>query len=102
MRFGVLAAFATLCMGFASAASQPVTVVLQFEHPDSSVSLHSMQVEVRSILGKTVDLRFTSSQNYGQSSPGRLVMFHMRGYCTMAGPDTETPQQGVTLASTYV
>jgi hypothetical protein len=105
MRFGVMALFASLLMGSATLAkpsTQSVTVILQFEHPDSSVSVQSMQREVRTILGKSVDVRFSTSSEFGQSSPGRLVVLHMRGYCTMAGPNTEAPQGGVALASTFV
>lgn len=105
MRFALLALFAialgSLCAPQARCSSQPVTVLLQFDHPESKVSSRIMEREVRSLLGKSIDLRFKAFEEESGSEPGRLVIFRMHGFCSMLGPET-MDNGGVVLGSTYV
>ena len=105
MRFPLLAlsamALTLLLAPAAPCASQPVTVLLQFDHPGSSISSQSMEREVRSLLGNSLTLNFKTRQEEGRSEVGRMVIFRMHGVCSMSGPATED-HSGVALGSTYV
>ncbi len=105
MRF-VLLALSAMALGSLSApqarcSPQPVTVLLQFDHPGSNVSSRFMEREVRTLLGKSIDLRFKTFEEEGVSEPGRLVIFRMHGFCSMLGPET-ADNGGVVLGSTFV
>jgi hypothetical protein len=80
----------------------PVKVILQFEYPASSIAIRAMETSAMRILAKTISLRFGSASSATTASMGRLVLFEMKGYCTMDGPAAEDTGSGSILASTFV
>lgn len=84
--------------------SLPITVVLDFEQPHSSVSLESLQHELQRILAAArlkVDLRLNSDlPNAPQFRD--VVLFKMKGHCTMeALPIGALSDERGALAMTY-
>jgi hypothetical protein len=86
------------------AATLPVTVLLDFEQPHSSTSLQALAQELERILGPArlkVDLRIKSEMPPA-SEYGELVLFKMRGHCTMnALPIAALSDERGALAMTY-
>jgi hypothetical protein len=80
----------------------PVKVILQFEYPASSIAIRAMETSATRILGKTISLQFDSASSATTASMGRLVLFQMKGYCTMEGPAADDPGSGAILASAFV
>lgn len=81
-----LLASVPLRAGSTSPAALPVTVLIDFEQPHSSVSFDALQHELRRILNPArvdVDLRIRSEVP-PSSQFGELLLFKMRGHCTMS------------------
>lgn len=87
-----------------SSATLPVTVLLDFEHPHSRASLRALNDELNRILASArlkVDLRIKSEVS-PDAEFGELVLFKMRGYCTMnALPIAALSDERGALAMTY-
>ena len=87
-----------------TAAASPVTVLLDFEQPHSSVSFASLQNELTRILTPTrlnVDLR-DKSEVSPSAEFGELLVFKMKGHCTMnALPIGALSDERGPLAMTY-
>jgi len=77
------------CVAFAQAATQKVTVLVNFEKPHSAVSVEAFRQELKELLepaGVTVELMLRRDLgNYPEFS--ELVVFEMKGSCSM---DAET------------
>lgn len=100
----MLAACATfLCtaMSLAQTPAESVTILLQYDHPGSAASQESMQEEVQSLLGNNFAIRFGAVTDPFGSTSGRLVVFTMRGYCSMDHVASNEPR-GLALGSAVV
>jgi len=78
-----------------------LTILLRFEHPGSVVSTEAMKSEVRYLLGRDMSVRFGTDSDAVQATSGRLVIFRMRGYCSM-NHSVESQRPGSALGSTFV
>lgn len=82
----------------------PVTVLLDFEQPHSSVSLNTLQSELDRILTParvSIDLR-VKSEVPSSAQFGELVIFKMKGHCSMKGlPIGALSDERGPLAMTY-
>lgn len=86
-------------------STAPVTVLLDFEHPYSPASIQALQHELPGILAGTslkIDLRLKSEVPAHPEFGGALVLFKMKGQCTMnALPLGALSDERGPLAMTY-
>ena len=106
MRFAVLSSvwlLSWVALPSRSASVTPqVKIILQFEGANSAVAVRAMEDNVIRTLRNTVAVRFSNPASALTASAGRLVVFDMRGSCTMSGDEGSAPARGETLASTFV
>jgi hypothetical protein len=79
-----------------------VNIILQFESPQSVAAMCAMEDNVIHSLRNTIDVSFGDPASASIPSEGRLVVFTMRGSCTMGAEGDTAPVSGETLASTFV
>jgi hypothetical protein len=99
-------AFCLCCVAFAQAATQKVTVLVNFQKPHSAVSVEAFRQELKDLLepaGVTVELMLRSELgNYPEFS--ELVVFEMKGSCSMDAasmPPEPTYDERGPLAKSY-
>src|SRR5437763_197060 len=101
----ILAPCAILCfslLSFAQTPSQSLTILLQFDHPGSVSSQDAMQREVRGLLKNNFSVvRFGSLADPLAASYSRVVVFNVRGSCSMTEP-LARQTRGLALGSTVV
>lgn len=88
-------------VSFAQTSPPSLTILLNFDNPESAVSQQAMRSEIQYLLGNSFRIEFGSAANWLGSTSGHLVIFNMRGHCSMEQPLSEQPR-GLALGSTVV